>query len=214
MARPNRSLPHRAASRFGAGLGPLATLAALAGACVSAPRVPPPEVAARARSASSYSATLRVDLRGLEVKGRARALLGFRRPDALRIELPGPAGPRLLVVARGGTLVAVFPAEGAFFTAPATAPEMESLFGVALAPTELGDLLLGVGPARLPRYEASWGRTLPREVRATFAGGARLTLRVEDAELNPSFPEAAFDAPPHEGFRAVDAKEARRLWLR
>jgi hypothetical protein len=171
-------------------------------------------VAARARALSTYSATLRVDLRGPGIRGRARALLGFRRPDALRIELPGPTGPRLVVVAREGALVAVFPAERAVFKAPATAPEMESLFGVALTPAELADLLVGQAPARLERYEAIWGTVVPREVRATFPGGARLTARVEGAEVNPSFPAATFEAPPYEGFRIVDAKEARQLWQR
>jgi hypothetical protein len=189
-------------------------LAALGSACASAARVPSADVVERARAVSTYSATLRVDLRGPEIRGRARALLGFRRPDALRIELPGPAGPRLLVVAREGSLVAVFPAERAVFTAAATAPEMESLFGVALTPAELADLLVGKGPARLERYEALWGATLPREVRATFPGGARLLARVEDAEMNPRLPSSAFEEPAHDGFRVVDAKEARGLWLR
>jgi outer membrane lipoprotein-sorting protein len=192
----------------------LSALAALAVACASASLVPSPGVAERARAASTYSATVRVVLNGPEIRGRARALLGFRRPDALRIELPGPAGPRLLAVARAGALVAVFPAERAVFTALATAPDMESLFGVALTPAELADLLVGQGPARLERYEAFWGSALPREVRATFPGGARLTARIEDAEMNPAFTPATFEVPPHEGFRVVDAKEARRLWLR
>jgi hypothetical protein len=204
-----------AAGRLGRGLGWLPpVLGGLAMACASAARVPSADVVESARAASTYSAMLRVELRGPEIRGRARALLGFRRPDALRIELPGPAGPRLLVVAREGTLVAVFPAERAVFTALATAPQMEALFGVALTPVELGDLLVGIAPARLERYQALWGRTLPREVRATFPGGARLTARVEDAEMNPRLSAAAFEVPPHEGFRVVDAKEARQLWLR
>jgi hypothetical protein len=189
-------------------------LAALGAACATAARVPSADIVLGARSASSYSATVRVDLRGPEIRGRARVFLGFRRPDALRIELPGPAGPRLLVVAREGALVAVFPAERAVFTGAATAPEMESLFGVALTPAELADLLVGQGPARLGRYEVLWGATLPREVRATFPGGARLIAKVEDAEMNPRLPATAFEAPPHDGFRVVDAREARSLWLR
>ena len=32
--------------------------------------------------------------------------------------------------------------------------------------------------------------------------------------MNASFTAAAFEAPAHEGFRVVDAQEARRLWLR
>jgi outer membrane lipoprotein-sorting protein len=203
-----------ATSTFGRGVGRALFLATFGAACASAPRVPSAEVVDLARAASTYSATLRVDLRGPEIRGRARAILGFRRPDALRIELPGPTGPRLVVVAREGALVAVFPSQRAVFNAAATAPEMESLFGVALTPGELADLLVGKSPPRLERYEALWGATLPREIRATFPGGARLIARIEEAETNPTFPPAAFEAPPHEGFRVVDAKEARQLWLR
>jgi hypothetical protein len=201
-----------AARRVGPGV--VCVLAALGTACASASRVPSADILERARDTSTYSATVRVDLRGPDIRGRARVFLGFRRPDALRIELPGPAGPRLLVVAREGALVAVFPAERAVFTAAATAPEMESLFGVALTPTELADLLVGQGPARLERYEVLWGAALPREVRATFPGGARLTAWVEDPDRNPRLPATAFEAPPHDGFRVVDAREARSLWLR
>jgi len=197
------------------GLSRLSAFAALAiSGCATATRVPPPEVVERALRVSTYSATVRVDLRGPDLRGRARALVGFERPDALRIELPGPTGPRLLAVARGGVLVAVFPAERAVFTAQATAPEMESLFGVALTPAELADLLVGRGAPRLEAYAVHWGSSLPREVRATFKGGARLLVKVEEAEANPPLADTAFEAPRHEGFRVVDAQEARRLWLR
>jgi hypothetical protein len=183
-------------------------------ACATGIRVPAPDVAARARSAATYSATVRVDLRGPEIRGRTRAFVGLERPDALRIELPGPTGPRLLAVAKGDVLVAVFPGERAVFTSKATAAEMESLFGVALTPAELFDLLVGRGPARLESYEAIWGPSLPREVRAVFPGGARLTAKVEEAEMNPSFGPGVFEAPAHSGFRVVDAQEARTLWRR
>ena len=48
-------------------------------------------------------------------------LLAFRRPDALRIEIPGPAGARLVAVARGDRLWAVFPAERAVYYGAARA---------------------------------------------------------------------------------------------
>ncbi len=147
-------------------LSPFAALATASG-CASAVRVPPPDVVERALRVSTYSATVRVELRGPDIRGRARALVGFERPDALRIELPGPTGPRLLAVARGGVLVAVFPAERAVFTAEATAPEMESLFGVALTPAELA------GSAGGPRCRS------PRKLRGVLgplaaARGARV----------------------------------------
>jgi hypothetical protein len=171
-------------------------------------------VKVRAASASSYSGTLRVDLRGPEFRGRARLFLAFRRPQALRLEIPGPTGPRLVVVAREGVLWAVFPGERAVFRAEATAPEMHALFGVALTPDEIADLLLGVAPKGLRGYGARWGPVLPREVRATLPDGARLVAKVEEAELDAALPDAAFDVPAHDGFRSVDAAEARRLWSR
>jgi len=186
----------------------------LAGGCASAPPIPPPEAKARAAAASSYSGTLRVDLRGPEFRGRARVLLAFRRPGALRIELPGPTGSRLVVVARQDALWAVFPGERAVLRTRATAPELQALLGVALTPGEIADILVGVPPKGLLRYEARWGSVLPREVRATLPDGARLVAKVEDAEIDAALSPAAFDAPAHDGFRAIDASEARRLWSR
>jgi len=141
-------------------------------------------------------------------------LFAFRRPDALRIELPGPLGPRLIVVARGDALVAVFPQERAVFRAGASAGDMHALFGVALAPNELGDLLLGVPAKSLKRYDARWGDALPREVKAVLPDGGTLVAKVSEAEVDAAIPDAAFADPRSEGFRDVDAKEARQLWSR
>jgi hypothetical protein len=155
-----------------------------------------------------------VGLNGPEFRGRARVILAFQRPDALRVELPGPAGPRLVAVARSGALCAVFPGERAVFRARAEAPDMQALFGVALAPAELADLLVGVAPKGVVRYEVRWGAALPREVRAVLPDGARLTAKVTEAEIDPPLAPEAFADPPHDGFREVDAVEARRLWSR
>jgi hypothetical protein len=137
--------------------------------------------------------------------------MAFRRPDALRIEIPGPAGARLVAVIRAGRLTAVLPAERAFLDSPATAADLEALLGVALTPTELMDVLVGTAPAGLRDYRASWGETLPRRVQAVLADGTRLDARVDEAEKDVALPEAAFDPPPHPGYRPVDAAEARRL---
>src|SRR6185503_2010559 len=105
--------------------------ALFASACAGALRPAPPEIAARARAAQTYSARLRVSLRGPEFRARARILLGFRRPDALRLEVPGPSGAQLIAVARGGSLLAVFPAERAVFAGAATEADLKALLGVA-----------------------------------------------------------------------------------
>ena len=53
----------------------------------------PPDVAARAAAARSYSGRLRVSLRGPQGRARApRCCSPSARPDALRIEVPGPGG--------------------------------------------------------------------------------------------------------------------------
>jgi hypothetical protein len=184
----------------------------MASACATASLPPPPDVAARARDTGSYSARLRVSLKGPGVRARTAALVAFRRPDGLRIEIPGPAGPRLIAVANGGRLAAVFPGERAVYEGSARASELEALLGVGLEPPEVMDLLVGVPSPRLKRYAARWGPALPRRIDATLPDGARLKVTVEEADAGAALPEAAFADPPHDSFRAVDAEEARSLW--
>jgi hypothetical protein len=186
--------------------------AALHAGCASAPLPPPAGVAQRAGAARSYSGRLRVALRGPEMRGRTAALLGFRRPGDLRIEIPGPTGARLLAVAHGAALTAVFPADRAVFRGQATAEGLQDLLGVALSPAEVMDLLVGTPSARVRDYRAWWGASLPRELQATLPDGGRLKVTVESAALDPDLPDAAFAEPASEGYRAVDAAEARRLW--
>jgi hypothetical protein len=186
-------------------------LAAFCGACASA-GLPAPGVAERARAATTYSASLTASLRGKDLRGRTRVLLAFRRPDALRLEIPGPTGPRLTAVTGDGRLVAVFPAERAVFESPATPAALDALVGVALTPEELIDLLVGVPSSRLRSYRARWGATVPREIEAELPDGARLVAKVEEAETDAALPAAAFTPPPHAGYRSIEAEEARRLW--
>ena len=188
-----------------------ATVFSLAG-CATAGLPPPQAVAERAASAVSYSGRLRVTLQGPELRGRTAVLLGFRRPGALRIEIPGPTGARLVAVAQGEALTAVFPGERAVFRGPATAAGLEELLGIALSPSEVMDLLLGTPSPRVRDYRVRWGPALPRELRATLPDGGRLKVTVETATLDADLPEAAFAEPAHEGYRAIDAAEARRLW--
>jgi hypothetical protein len=189
-------------------------MALLLGACASAPRLPPPEVAARARNARSWSGALRVSLHGPSFRGRAQVVLALRRPDALRLELPGPTGARLIAVAREGRLAAVFPPERAAFLGDASAAQMEALLGVGLTPAELFDVLIGTGSPRLRSYEARWNDSRPREVRAILPDGGSLRATVIEADLDEALPPAAFDVPVHDGYRLIDAQEARSLWSR
>jgi hypothetical protein len=174
--------------------------------------VPPPAGAPeRARAASTYSASVRVSLKSPTLRGRARALVAFSRPDALRLELPGPTGARCIAVARGPRLVAVFPGERAVWQGGASASDMEALLGVRLSPAELMDLLTGTPSGRLADYRASWGDRLPRRLEATLKGGSRIEVVVESADLDPPLPGAVFELPASAGYRMVDATEARRL---
>ena len=209
MTRPRSSDPSRARRPR------LILLLALgAGASCAAPlAIPPAAVVEQARVVPSYSARLDVSLRGPELRARTRVLLAFRRPDALRIELPGPAGARLIAVTRDERLWAVFPAERAVYSGAARAEDLASLLGVALAPSEVMDLLTGVPTARLRSYRARWGAALPRQIDATLPDGARLKATVEDVEAPATtLGETAFTEPLHAGYRTVDADQARALW--
>jgi hypothetical protein len=203
----------RAPRRGAIGLASVA-LVVVHGACASAPRLPSPDVAAKARAAQSWSGSLRVSLKGPSFRGRAQVVLALRRPDALRLELPGPTGARLIAVAREGRLAAVFPPERAAFLGEASAAQMEALLGVGLTPAELFDVLVGSGSPRLRSYEALWEGSRPREVRAVLPDGGTLKATVTEADLDEALPPAAFDVPLHDGYRIIDAQEARSLWSR
>ena len=167
---------------------------------------------ASAAATPSYSSRLRIALDGPSLRARTPVLLAFRRPDALRIEVPGPAGPRLVAVASGDRLWAVFPGERALFSGRATEADFEALLGVALTPREVMDLLVGVPPARVRAYEVRWRGPLPARIAATLPDGGRLRVTVDEAEAGASVPAQAFAEPPHPEYRTIGAEEARRLW--
>jgi hypothetical protein len=191
---------------------PAIVLAFASAACGGKWTTPGPAETAAAAATTTYSARLRIALDGPTLRARTPVLLAFRRPDALRIEVPGPAGPRLVAVAANGSLWAIFPSERAFFSGRATQADFEALLGVALEPREVIDLLVGLPPARLRTYEALWRGPLPARVRATLPDGGRLTVTVDEAERDAVIPPQAFDEPPHAGYRGIDAAEARRFW--
>jgi hypothetical protein len=183
--------------------------------CAASLAPPPAAVLRQAREAPSYSARLEVSLHGKDLRARTRVLLAFRRPGDLRLEIPGPSGARLIAVAQGERLWAVFPAERAVYSGAARAEDFESLLGVALSPAEVMDLLTGAGSPRLRSYQARWGASLPRQIDSTLPDGARLKVGVEDAQAPAAtLGEGAFREPPHEGYRAIGADEARSLWSR
>lgn len=194
------------------GLGAVVFLALGVAGCAGRWTVPDPSVVASAAATPSYSSRLRISLNGPTLRARTPVLLAFRRPDALRIEVPGPAGPRLIAVASEGRLWAVFPAERAFFSGRATEADFEALLGVALDPGEVMDLLVGRPAPRLRAYEALWRGPLPARITATLPDGGRLSVTVDEADAGAAVPEQAFAEPPHAAYRTIGAEEARRLW--
>ena len=198
-------------TRSRSGAAALAGIALYASGCATA-TLPSPEIATRARGTATYSASVRFSVSGPDLRGRGRAVLAFERPDRLRVEVPGPTSLRLVAVLRAGSLVAAFPAERAVFRDAATATALQALFGLSLAPGEIMDVLVGAPPPSLRSYRARWGPALPRSIDATLADGTRLKLEVESADLDAAIPAAAFQEPPHDGYREVDATEARSLW--
>ena len=180
--------------------------------CAGRYTVPDPAAVAAAVAAPSYSAQLRISLDGPTLRARTPVLLAFRRPDALRIEVPGPAGPRLIAVASQGRLWAVYPSDRAVFTGDANERDFEALLGVALVPREVMDLLVGVPSPRMRSYEARWRGPLPARIDATLPDGGRLRVTVDEGELGAAVPEQAFVEPPHAGYRTIAAEEARRFW--
>ena len=155
-----------------------------------------------------------MSLDGPSLRARVRLLIAFSRPDALRIEIPGPAGARLIAVAAHGELTAAFPADRAVYVSPATSDHLEALLGVGLAPAEMIDMLVGNPPASLKEYRARWGSRVPEEIRARLRDDGKLRLEVEEVQLGLELPEAAFLPPPHDRYRPVTAAEARQLWGR
>jgi hypothetical protein len=189
-----------------------AATAALSFGCASAFLPPPQHVLDNARATRTFSAELRVSLKGPTLRARTRALIAFQRPDAVRLEVPGPGGLRLVAVTRLGTLWAVFPKEQSFYSGPAEPEELEALLGISLSPAELMDVLVGTGSPRLLSYRTRWGSAYPSEVQATLPDGARLRVWIKRPLAGEPIPERAFEPPFHEGWLRLEADEARQMW--
>jgi hypothetical protein len=188
-------------------------LSLTAAGCAST-RLPPPEVRTAAQAATTYRARLSVAFSGPRGRARATVLAAFARPGALRIEVPGPGGARLIVVAQAGRLTALFPAERAIFEGKTTAEHVEAVLGVALAPEEIMGLLVGAPSQRITETRIKWGTLYPRQVEGRLPDGTRLRVRMQSVETPESLPAAAFAVPPHGDYRSIDADEARDMWVR
>jgi hypothetical protein len=181
-------------------------------ACAGRFRPATPAAAAALREAGTYSAAVRVSVGGRLLRGRASAVIAFRRPSSLRVEVAGPTGARLVAVAHHDRLTAVFPADRAVYRGAATRDAFRDVLGLSLGPADVIDLLSGVAPASVRDYRADWGPVAPLRIEGRLQDGARLGVRVEEPEVGAPVPDAAFEPPPAPGYREVSAEEASRLW--
>jgi hypothetical protein len=186
--------------------------AGVTAACSKLPPPPSPEVAEAARTLQSYSANLSVKVGGRKVAPRTPVIVGFKRPDRLRLEMPSAGGARLILVAKDGQLTAVFPRARAVYQGPADRAVLGDITGVSLAPPDVMDFLVGFTPPAVTDYVVYWGPRLPRRVRGKLEDGTRLDVMVTDPAPGAAIQDRAFEPPPHERYRRITAAEARELW--
>jgi outer membrane biogenesis lipoprotein LolB len=177
------------------GRGVVALLAtSLFAACATRGHIATPDEVARLRQAEGLSASGRLTLQGPKGKFSARIVFGVARPESLRIEIPGGAGLRFLLVTRNGRLRADLPGDDAMFEGASSREVMNGLFGIDLAPKDLVDAILGSPNGAL---EVAWrfDRSLPSEVTIAGANRTRLTLNVDEPQIEAP-PSGAFDFGP------------------
>ncbi len=173
---------------------------------------PPPQAAEKAAVAGVYSGSLRVSVKGENVRGRS--------PRAHRLPASGRCAPRDPGQRRGS------PRGGGARRGPGRGPSRPP--GGLRGGGHRGGLRRPPGDRPGPgRAHGRPRRAWPRPGCApTARGGASSCpsgskpscptardsrLRVDDAEIGLVLPAAAFEFPPHPGYRPVDAAEARRL---
>ena len=170
------------------------------------PRARPPRV-------SWSGSAARVGERARPARPQPRPV-AFRRPDALRIEIPGPPGARLMAVARGGRLTAVLPAERAVLR------ERGHGRGARGAPRRRAGPAGADGRARRRGARAacattrrSWGDDAARaRSRRSSADGTRLEAHGRRGRGGPDAGRGRLrPAAARRLSRVVDADEARRL---
>jgi hypothetical protein len=154
---------------------------------------------------------VQVNLKGPQGRAKGTILIAFARADRLRVELPGSAGARMILVTRGEQLAAVFPGERAYYAGAAEAATFETILGVALAPPAIMDLLLGRGSDSVTIHSIRQGAVAPRHVAGRLRDGTRIALSIQDATINPALAPQAFEFVAPRGFRVIDELEARAL---
>jgi hypothetical protein len=148
------------------------TLGACAARRVNVPTdagTPFPDFAETYRMVTASCASVRTLTAELGLSGRAgdrrirgRAIVGFERPDSLRLEGVAPFGPpAFILAARGATGTLLLPRDNRAVRGAPPADILDALTGVALSPADLQAVLTGcVVPAAMPSagrlHENGW----------------------------------------------------------
>jgi outer membrane lipoprotein-sorting protein len=92
----------------------------------------------------TLTAELGMSGRAGEQSLRGRALVGFERPDAMRLEGVAPIGPpAFILVSRGGAATLLLPRDERVLRGAEPEQILGALTGVALAPADLQAILTG-----------------------------------------------------------------------
>jgi hypothetical protein len=112
------------------------------------------QLSAACTGANTLTAELGLSGRAGRQRLRGRALAGFARPDAMRLEGVAPFGaPAFILASRGGTavLLLLLPRDDRVLRGAQAEAILDALTGVALAPADLQAILTGcVVPAPKP----------------------------------------------------------------
>lgn len=172
---------------LGVGLWALALTAACAQKTLTLPTgrgTPLPAAAQLHAETSKACSGVRTLTAELALAGRAgterlsgRALVGFRSPDAMRLEGLAPIGqPAFILAARGGTATLLLPRDDRVLRGASAEDILGALTGVALAPADLQAILTG---CVVPSPKVASGSEEGNWVILELDGGTTLYLQRE-----------------------------------
>jgi len=134
----------------------------------------------------TFEGEARISLRLEGVRQRGSALVLFRRPDGLRVDVTGPIGVRLVTaVASGDSLRVFLPRSNDLYEGRADDAALRRVIGVDLGAWTPWRAMLGVVPGDLGQVEGfeREGERLVVRVRGE-AGTRRLTFEARDLTLS------------------------------
>ena len=119
------------------------------------------QLSAACTGANTLTAELGLSGRAGQQKLRGRALAGFARPDAMRLEGVAPFGaPAFILASRGRTAILLLPRDDRVLRGAQAEEILGALTGIALAPADLHAILTGcVVPAPKPLEGRLHGNT-------------------------------------------------------